>query len=309
MGKRYLDCTASEIRKMTGKELVQAVAGSEGRILVCETIGAVRPMLGDVTNAEFAAAMGADLLILNLFDVQHPQIQGLPETAPEETIREVKRLTGRAVGINLEPLEAGVESTVSTGGEWNLTSGRAATLENARRAVEMGADFIVLTGNPGVGVTNRAIIRTLEVFREAFQDQVMLVAGKMHAAGILQESGERIITREDVQAFADAGADVILMPAPGTVPGVTTEYIRGLVSVAHELGKLTLTAIGTSQEGADTATIREIALMCKMTGTDMHHLGDSGYVGMALPENILEYGKVIRGVRHTYHRMASSINR
>ena len=112
-----------------------------------------------------------------------------------------------------------------------------------------------------------------------------------------------------VKAFAEAGADVILMPAPGTVPGITTEYIRKLVSCAHGLGRLTLTAVGTSQEGADTATIREVALMCKMTGTDLHHLGDSGYVGMALPENILEYSKVIRGVRHTYHRMASSINR
>ena len=49
--------------------------------------------------------------------------------------------------------------------------------------------------------------------------------------------------------------------------------------------------------------------MCKMTGTDLHHLGDAGYGGMALPENILEYGKVIRGIRHTYHRMAVSIRR
>ena len=57
------------------KELADAIAGSEGRLLVCETIGAVRPMLGDVTNAEFAAAMGADLIILNLFDVYAPVIQ------------------------------------------------------------------------------------------------------------------------------------------------------------------------------------------------------------------------------------------
>lgn len=99
------------------------------------------------------------------------------------------------------------------------------------------------------------------------------------------------------------------MPAPGSVPGITMEYIRGLVSYAHELGKLTLTSIGTSQEGADVSTIREIALMCKMARTDLHHLGDSGYMGMALPENIFEYGKVIRGVRHTYHRMAASIKR
>ena len=309
MGKRYLDCTASEIAEMDGKQLVEAIAGSEGRILVCETIGAVRPMLGDVTNAEFAASMGADLLILNLFDVNEPLILGLPDVAPEDTVREVKRLTRRAVGINLEPLEPDVESSVETNAEWQFTSGRAATVENARKAIEMGVDFIVLTGNPGVGVTNSAIIHTLRKYRKEFGDRVMLIAGKMHAAGILSESGENIITEEDTRAFAGAGADVILMPAPGTVPGITTEYIRKLVSCAHKLGKLTITAVGTSQEGADTATIREIALMCKMTGTDLHHLGDSGYLGMALPENILEYGKVIRGVRHTYHRMASSINR
>ena len=78
---------------------------------------------------------------------------------------------------------------------------------------------------------------------------------------------------------------------------------------AHSLGCLTLTAIGTSQEGADTATIRQIALMCKQTGTDMHHLGDTGYCGMALPENIQTYSIAVRGIRHTYHRMAASINR
>ena len=51
-------------------------------------------------------------------------------------------------------------------------------------------------------------------------------------------------------------------------------------------------------------TIRRIALECKMTGTDIHHIGDSGYVGMALPENITAYSVAIRGIRHTYRRMA-----
>ena len=161
MSKRYLDCTASEIQRMTGRELAESIAGSEGRVLVCETIGSVRPMLGDVTNAEFASAMGADMLILNLFDVNAPVIQGLPDVSREDTIREVKRLTGRAVGINLEPLEPDAASAVETNGEWNLTSGRAATVANARKAIEMGVDFIVLTGNPGVGVTNAAITHTL----------------------------------------------------------------------------------------------------------------------------------------------------
>ena len=87
------------------------------------------------------------------------------------------------------------------------------------------------------------------------------------------------------------------------------EYVRSLVKEAHSRGVLTMTSIGTSQEGADTETIRQIAGMCKMAGTDIHHLGDSGYTGMALPENILAYSKAIRGARHAYRRMAYSVNR
>ncbi len=307
--KRFLDCVASDFEVMNKEELLAAISASEGRVLVCETIGTLQPMLGDVTNAEFVAAMGADMIILNMFDVNQPVIQGMPKTEDEEIIRKLKELTGRPIGINLEPLEQGKESSVETSDMWKLSGGRVATLENAKKSVEMGVDFIVLTGNPGIGVTNAAIIDTLKLYREYLGEQVVLIAGKMHASGILSESGEHILTEEDVHAFAQAGADIILLPAPGTVPGITMEYVRSLVVCAHSLGKMTLTAIGTSQEGADTDTIKEIALMCKMTGTDLHHLGDAGYGGMALPENILEYGKVIRGIRHTYHRIAVSIRR
>ena len=307
--KRFLDCAASDFEKMNKAELLEAISASEGRLLVCETIGTIQPMLGDVTNAEFVASMGADIILLNIFDVNKPVVQGLPEVDEKEVIRKVKELTGRPVGINLEPIEQGKESTVDTIDMWQLTNGRVAALENAKKAIEMGVDLIVLTGNPGIGVTNKAITETLQLFREELGDQVILVVGKMHASGILSEAGENIITKEDVTSFAKAGADIILMPAPGTVPGITTEYVRSLVVCAHNLGKMTLTAIGTSQEGADTDTIKNIALMCKMTGTDLHHLGDAGYGGMSLPENILAYGKVIRGIRHTYHRMAVSIKR
>ena len=308
--KRFLNCNASDFEKMTKPELIESIAASEGRIVVCETIGAVPQMLGDITNAEFAASMGADIILLNIFDVNNPVMHGLPsDVKPEDYIRKIKELTGRPVGLNLEPLEEGVASTVETDDWAGLSSGRAGTLENAKKAVEMGTDFIVLTGNPGIGVTNKAITDTLKLYRKELGDSVVLIAGKMHAAGILGEAGEKIITKEDVREFAEAGADIILMPAPGTVPGITMEYIRTLVSYAHELGKLTLTSIGTSQEGADISTIKNIALMCKMAGTDLHHLGDSGYMGMALPENILEYGKTIRGIRHTYRRIAASIKR
>ena len=307
--KRILDCQSSDFRHIQRQELLDAIAGSEGRTIACETIGAIMPMLGDITNAEFAAAMGADILLLNLFDVQKPHINGLPKCPPEDVIRKLKELTGRPIGINLEPVEQVLSSEDPEDNMWAMTGGRKATLENAQKAADMGVNLILLTGNPGIGVTNAAIEQTLRLFKQELGDRLILAAGKMHASGILTEGAEKIITEDDITAFADAGADIILLPAPGTVPGITVEYIRQLVRHAHSLGCLTITAIGTSQEGADVATIRQIALMCKMTGTDIHHLGDAGYGGMALPENIQAYSIAVRGIRHTYHRMAVSINR
>lgn len=307
--KRILDCHASDFLNMTKEELLYAIAAGEGRTIACETIGSIIPMLGDITNAEFAASMGADILLLNVFDVQKPFIHGLPKTEPDNAIRKLKELTGRPIGINLEPVEQSLSSDDPAENMWALTSGRKATLENAKKAADMGVNFILLTGNPGIGVTNEAILTTLTLFKKELGDRIILAAGKMHASGILNEAAEKIITKEDIKAFREAGADIILMPAPGTVPGITLEYVKELITYAHSLGCLTITAIGTSQEGADTATIKQIALMCKMAGTDIHHLGDSGYGGVALPENIQAYSIAVRGIRHTYRRMADSINR
>ena len=306
MLKRLIDTTARELTSYNKAELLTAISDSEGRTLAAETIGTVTPMLVNITNAEFVASLGADLIMLNIFDVNNPIIQGLPQTSPEDMIREVKRLTGRMVAINLEPavIKDGQEESV-----WNLTTGRQATAENARKAADMGVDMIVLTGNPGVGVDNEAIIQALSRLKEAVGDRVILTAGKMHASGIISEAGEKILTEKDVEAFVDAGADVILLPAPGTVPGITMEYAGNLIRKAHEKGALAMTTIGTSQEGADEATVRQIALMCKMAGADIHHIGDSGYMGMALPENITAYSVAIRGKRHTYRRMAMSLLR
>lgn len=307
MAKRLLDCFTSDFEKFTKKELLESIMKSEGRVMACETIGVLQPMLGNVTNAEFAASMGADLLLLNMLDVEHPVVLGLPDTEPQEVVRVIKKLTGRPVGINLEPVAEGwVEEPDAMFG---MTKGRRATAENAKKARDMGVDMIVLTGNPGTGVGNEEIVRSLQELRRVVGEQVILTAGKMHASGIMTEAAEHIITKEDIKRFAEAGADMILMPAPGTVPGITMEYIRGLVSYAHGLKLLTMTAIGTSQEGANQDTIRQIALMCKMTGTDVHHIGDTGYGGIALPENIFAYSVAIRGIRHTYHRMASSVRR
>lgn len=303
MAKRLLDCKSSDFRSFGKKDILESIAKSEGRVLMCETIGVTMPLLVDVTNAEFACAMGADMLLLNLFDVNDPLIRAL-DCPKNEVIREIKRLTGRLTGINLEPVNDALSDKDAD--LWKLSPGRRATVENAVKAMEMGADFIMLTGNPGTGVTNECITDSLSKIHKAVGDKVVLICGKMHASGV---TGEPVISKDDVLSFIDAGADILAFPCPGTVPGVDVGFITELVKLCHEHNRLAMTTIGTSQEGADQDTIRRLALMAKMTGVDIHHLGDSGYVGMCLPENITAYSVSIRGIRHTYHRMAVSVNR
>ena len=308
MHKRYLDCSASELLSISKQDLLDALRASEGRIVVSETIGAVQPLLLTVTNAELAASQGADLLLLNLFDVDTPVIQGMPAgIESDQLIHALQHLTGRIIGVNLEAVDPDLQPEHRE--FWALREGRMATVENAHKLVTMGAKFLVLTGNPGTGITNRAITSSLSAIHAAVGEKAMLIAGKMHAAGILSEGGESILTPGDIAEFRASGADIILLPAPGTVPGITLEYARDLIGYAHKTGAMTMTAIGTSQEGASIETIRHIALLCKMAGTDLHHLGDAGYMGMALPENIQAYSIAIRGVRHTYARVARSVNR
>lgn len=184
--KRLLDCTPSDLAAYRKTDLLDAIAGSEGRVLACETIGLTPPLLVDVTNAEYAAALSADILLLNMFDVQHPVINALPKVPEAETVRELKRLTGRVIGINLEPCDP--EAAKSNDGTlWKMSSGRLATVENARRAADMGVDLIVLTGNPGNGVSNELIVASLKEISAAVGDRVMLAAGKMHASGVAGE--------------------------------------------------------------------------------------------------------------------------
>jgi hypothetical protein len=306
--KRYLDCSASDLASISKDDLIYAIRASEGRILVSETIAVTQPLLNNVTNAELAASQGADILLLNLFDVNQPHIAGLPgDVPPENAIRELQRLTGRVIGVNLEAVDPAFATTHNE--FWQMTAGRAATAENARKLYDLGARIVVLTGNPNNGVSNQAIAEALKHIRDEVGDKLVLVTGKMHGAGIVRESGSQLITEQDIALFVENGADIVLLPAPGTIPGMSQEKVASLITFTQQQGALAMTAIGTSQEGADVQTIRQIALMSKMAGADLHHIGDTGYLGLALPENIFAYSVAIRGVRHTYTRIARSVNR
>lgn len=301
LSDRILDLRPAQLIKLDGKELMKSIRASEGRTVACEIVCPVMPLFFDVTNAELVAAFGADLVILNLYDMLEPYIYGIKPEAGETVVQRLKRLVGRPIGVNLEPVDSAREVV---GERLTVEKGRTATRENARLAYEQGVSLIVLTGNPKTGVTNESILKAIRDIREELSDGIALAAGKMHGAGIGAEMGEAIMSRKDIDSFIDAGADIILVPAPGTVPGITVEFVKSMADIAHKRGVMLMTAIGTSQEGADPDTIRNIALNCKMAGADIHHIGDAGYTGIAVPENIMTYSIAIRGKRHTYRRMA-----
>ena len=101
--KRLLNCTSSEMVNMTKEELKQSILACEGRTVMTETVVSIPPLLGDLTNAELAVSFGSDMVLLNVFDCNNPQIMGLPET--DEPIKLLKKLIGRPVGCNLEPID------------------------------------------------------------------------------------------------------------------------------------------------------------------------------------------------------------
>ena len=134
---------------------------------------------------------------------------------------------------------------------------------------------------------------------------MIIMAGKMHGAGVEED----YLDQEMIGEMVNAGAEVILLPIAGTVPGLTVEELKSAIRMIHQKGALVMNTVGTSQESADQGTIKQLALNSKISGADLHHIGDAGYGGMAIPENIMAFSIAIRGRRHTYKRIALSLNR
>ena len=314
--KRIFELTTKDIASINKNELKEIIEGSEGRTVMSESIISYTPYIREVSNLELASSFGADMLTLNTFNFEKPFIFGIDggntlfndfeklaieyESSIKRNlnnknyIQDVKKLVGRLIGVNLEPVPEG--STYEKGYTLNK--------ENLEKVKYYGFDYIVLTGNPNTGVNSETICNGIKLAKEILGDDTLIIAGKMHGAG----SGN-IYDEETIKGFINAGADVVLIPAPGTVPGFDLSLAKNIISMIHENGALAMTTIGTSQEGSTKSVIEQIALNSKMAGADIQHIGDCGTFGMAVPENIMTLSVAIRGIRHTYRRMAQSILR
>lgn len=295
MIKRLLNCYASDFLEMDKEDLKQSIKASEGRTILSENIVSTAASPG-LTNSEVARSVGADLILLNGFDLLEPKVNGL-DSRENDPVRRLKELIGRPIGANIEPVD---QQAVMNEDKLTISKGRQAFKETFEEAENLGFDFICLTGNPGTGVSNKEINKAISVAKESFKG--LIIAGKMHGAGV----NEAVVDLDAIRSFIESGADIILLPAIGTVPGVIPDVVYEAVRLCKASDVLSMSAIGTSQETADPSTIKDIALQNKIAGVDIQHIGDAGYGGVAPYLNILEMSRVIRGDRHTLARMAGS---
>ncbi len=314
---RMFDLFYEDYFKMKRKDIIESIVSTEGRTLMCETIISTFPLLDGVSNPETAAAFSADMITLNTFNFESPFIfgyddedlsplHGIKEYAisvakkmeknrhNDNYIKDFKKMVGRFIGVNLEPVPKGS----------SYPMGLRCSEENLRRVKELGFDYVVITANPKTGVTSEGIYDGIKRARKILGEETLIIAGKMHGAG-----AGNIYDVDTIKGFVSAGADIILLPSPGTIPGFTVELVKHFIDQIHTLGALAMTTIGTSQEGSSTSLMESMGQMAKMAGADIQHTGDAGGSGMTPPENILSLSIAIRGRRHTYRRMARSSRR
>jgi len=313
--KRFLSATPRELLSYSGRELLQSIQSSEGRIILVSARVRAANMVDGVANAELAAAFGADLILLDTYDVTAPNIPGWPSKDPAAdrpyadvqvpkgvgfTLREIRERIGRPVGVLLGVAEPDhvTELTACYG---NIV----ATPEIAKAAVDAGAHFLSMAGWDAPELYLDAI----RGIRAAIGPDPIIEFNRPHGPGLMNfaDGSGDLMSQEEAVELVRAGADIIGIPAPATFPGWTVERCGAIAAVVHKAGALCSMGVHTSQEGANTQTLEQIALYTKMAGADMHELGDSGYNERNIPpENILAYGVAIRGRRHHYRRMAMS---
>ena len=301
--KRIINCSKSDFKAMSPMDLKRSIYKAEGRTIMGQHLlfagaGHVR----GVTNTELMFAFGADMVMLNTFNLNNtddnPGMQGL-------SLPELKERCNRPVGIYL-----GCSGKNKPEEKLYDLDGMLATREHIEKAVSLGVDFIVLGGNPGCKTSIEDIVLTTKWVKELYGDKIFLFSGKWEDGieeKVLGDPMAKRDAKEVIKELIDAGADCIDLPAPGSRHGISPHMIQELVQFVHgyKPGTLVMSFLNSSVESADPDTIRQIALKMKETGADIHAIGDGGFGGCSSPENVHQLSVSIKGRHYTYFRMAS----
>lgn len=328
MPQSLLECSPKQMLGLGAPELRRAIELSRGRTVIALARTRGSNYLQYVTNAEMCAKFGADIVYMDTYDPKSPQFVGLPSKEPDYderyrdiqiqagrgwTAREVRELVGRPLGVTFFPaLPAYGGHTIDTA--FNDDSGVTVAgcplndWDDFELMVEQGFDIIFIEGwcDPAVLVA---------AAREAVSragGRVLIEAGVPHGPGLILADEEplnlrELMTPELVRDLADAGVDIVDIPAAGSLPGFSVDYVSELIDVAHRHGALVQVGLHNSQEGTDAQTARRIAIDNRIAGADMFMIGDAGInENMGLPETINSLCVAVKGRANTIRRMSES---
>lgn len=305
---RLINAKASQSSTYNGRQLREAILKSEGRVLMGQTYLKNPILLPGCTSTELMFAFGADMVMLNGFDFRDPStcpgLQGL-------SYQEIKSLVrGRPVGIYFGCPKADVDLENNTATKLYDLGGMVCSKENLLKAKEWGVSFIVLGGNPGSGTSIKDVVKWTKEARKICGNDMLIFAGKWEDGIEEKVLGDPLAdydAKDIIKQLVEAGADIIDFPAPGSRHGITVERIRELIEYTHRQGALAMSFLNSNVEAADRDTIREITLMMKQTGCDVHAIGDGGFGGGTWPENIYQMAITLKGKAYTWAQMATPL--
>lgn len=319
MAKRFIDYLPSELAAINRNDFLQGIKASEGRTVCAYVCPGAPNLVEHVSNLELVSSFGADYVNLEGYNPKKLIMPGMESKNSQDddafkevllssgkgySIPELQKFVGRPLGMSL--LVKDYPEQEITGLMENSVYSKELFID----LVDAGYTFIVICGlNPDT------LVEAVKEAREAAGDTVVIEAGTPHGPGDANNYDtpynlKKLVTPEYVADLARAGADIVDVPAVGVTPGYTIEYVEQLVDAIHEESALAAACIAHSIEGADSQTLRRIALDNKICGCDITNLAAAGYFeAVALPDALMDVCIAVKGKRYTYRRMAQSVNR
>lgn len=302
MTVRLLDAVASQLTTMKAAALKDAIRLSDGRTVAAEVICTHQSPVDGVSHGEIAAAMGADIIVLDQYDSINPRISGAPDWALQDSapLAAYQKLLGRPVGVNM---------IVAEENQGAFLGGRLVTRANVDRAVQHGVKVIFLYMRPQIGGTHAQMVEHARLIKSTHVDSVMLIGVPTFSKPAPRNPDAIAAYQQEVSDLLAAGCEGIGLPMPGTKSGWTVEAASAIVDDIHQHNGLAWLFITASVEGAPQEVMYQLALLAKSIGADAYRIDEAGLAGMPSPENILAFSLAIRGRQHTFRRMAASVLR
>lgn len=302
--KRLIDLSFNEMNTYNANELKESIRKCEGRVFCGQTNSLAPGIISGTTNAEIIAALGTDMILMNAYNVNNDKynkgMQGY-------NLKDIKNLTRNMLGVFLEA-KSYCDDTSNPFGSPEFLKGRVSNEENINECLNQGVQFMIIGGNPGMQTKLDDTVEAVKNAKKIIENRCLIMAGKWEEGvdeKIFGDPNAEYDSKTYIKKLVDAGCDVVIFAAPGSRVAINVDCIRDLVTYTHSLGALAMCLLDSSVEGADTATIRQIALMMKQTGADIHTIGDAGYNGIAVPENICAMSLALRGRKITLKKMAT----